>query len=121
MWLIDPTTISLDRPDRSHYVLDIMPDYIEVIPDDKEPIKIPVVQVWVDPKHRDAYQDPALLKFLEGRFNRFQQLALIRYSATEAILLLPPAISPTKDWYIQASNTTHGPEHSVREILEVIG
>jgi len=61
-------------------------------------MKISVVQIWVDPNHRNAHRDLALRKFLLDRNVRFGQLAIVRYNSTEAIVLLPPPFSPTGKW-----------------------
>jgi hypothetical protein len=50
-WLVNDDTADLPRPDRAHYVIDLMPDYVTHI-DNKtgEQRNIQVVQIWVDPK-----------------------------------------------------------------------
>jgi hypothetical protein len=62
-WLVNDDTAELRRPDRSHYVIDMSPDYVY----SNEGHVIPVIQVWVDKKHRDAHQDPVLREYLKRR------------------------------------------------------
>ena len=48
-WLVDPETEGLRRPDRSHYVVDIIPDEIIAEDTDRPEIgqhRFPVIQVW---------------------------------------------------------------------------
>jgi Putative zinc- or iron-chelating domain len=66
-WLVNNDTADLRRPDRSHYVIDIMPDFITLTEEGKESANVEVVQVWVDPKYRDAYKDPALMDYMARR------------------------------------------------------
>jgi len=102
-WLVDPSCAGLQRPDRSHYVIDIMPDFIA----QQRPegvARFPVVQVWVDPAFPEAHRDPRLRAWLVAA-NVF---ALIRYNARDAFVLVPPALSDTGDWYEHRKGTTSG-------------
>lgn len=93
-WLINADTADLRRPDRSHYVIDIVPDFITLIEDDDKAksIKIEVVQIWVDPDFRDAYKDPALLAYLARRGEQ-NVAAIIRYSSSEGFVMFPPSMT----------------------------
>lgn len=92
-WVVNDDTGELRRPDRSHYVIDMMPDFVTVVDDETgERTPLEVVQVWVDPKHRDAWQDPALLDYLARRGEE-GKAALIRYSNREGITVIPPAMT----------------------------
>ena len=86
-WLIDKTTQHIRRPDRSRYVIDIMPDFIEAEPaPGQQRIKIPVVQVWCDPNYPDAHRDPELRCWL--REAREGQPMLVRYGGEKAMLVV---------------------------------
>ena len=74
-WLSEDDTADLSRPDRSHVVVDISPDFVK---GDNELI-IPVIQIWCDPGYRDAYKDPALQAYLIRRAAE-GYAALIRYN-----------------------------------------
>jgi len=51
-WLVNDDTADLPRPDRAHYVIDLMPDFITIRNDETgENQHIQVVQVSIDPKH----------------------------------------------------------------------
>lgn len=119
-WLVEDDTADLRRPDRSHYVVDIMPDFVTLRDDASgEVSKIQVVQIWVDPKHRDAHRDPVLRAYLERRAEE-NIIGLIRWSETEGIALFPPLLSSDHQWHEMSSNgVTAG--HSPQEIVEAIG
>jgi hypothetical protein len=117
-WLVDAKAADLDRPDRSRYVVDPLADYVEVDRNDGSPLqRVSVVQVWCDPKNRNAHRDPALRAYLAERAERLRQAAVIRYSATDAIVLVPPAMSSTGDWYEHTRSQSSG-EHTTADIVE---
>jgi hypothetical protein len=88
-WLVDPATAALSRPDRSHYVIDVMPDYITVENNEtKEKYPMPAMQVWIDPAHPHAHRDPALRNYLLQQGER-GIAALIRYNSSQSVTLLP--------------------------------
>ena len=116
-WLIDQDARDLARPDRSHYVIDVMPDYV-VAQDgpDGERIKIGAIQVWVDPKHPDAHRDPALRAYLERRAQD-GVVAIIRYNSYDGFTLVAPSMSPDGQWHeIQSAVET---EHPIAEIFRL--
>jgi hypothetical protein len=97
-WLVVPT-LDVPRPDHAHYVIDIVPDYITARNDydlTKE-ITAPIIQIWCDPHYPEAHRDPRLRKWLE-----LQSLegwcALVRFSPTEALFLIPPRMSDKGVW-----------------------
>lgn len=95
LWLIGEHTAELSRPDRSRYVVDPLPDAIKVIPEPgAEPEHLPVIQIWCDPQHRDAHRDPALRRLLES----MNRIGLVRYSESEAITIVPPAMCRERQW-----------------------
>lgn len=99
-WLRDETIVS--RPDKSHYVIDPSPDYIELV-DDIAPTgqKIPVIQIWVDPKHPDAYKNPELMAWLNDK----KATALIRYDSANSLALFPPSVTG-KGWLVKSGVCT---------------
>lgn len=117
-WLLGEGTETMRRPDRVHYVVDVMPDFIEIeVPGKLEKDKIPVVQVWCDPKFPDAHRDPELRAMLD----REEHIALIRFGSLEGFVLVPPSRGGGQ-WQEHRSNVkTSGRQHSVSEILDVTG
>lgn len=61
-WLVDPKTAKLHRPDRTGYVVDIMPDLVRVTRGATTE-EYQALQVWCDPHRPDAWMDPALLAY----------------------------------------------------------
>ena len=104
-WLTDKTTMHLLRPDRSHYVIDQLPDTIRInIPasesEEASQEDIPAVVVWVDPKHPDAHQDHRLRNWLNG----INMVAIIRYDETQGFVLFPPKLTGGRGWVEHASS-----------------
>jgi hypothetical protein len=97
-WLVDDEAAGLSRPDRSHYVVDVMPDQIIITVDGKSR-RFEVLQVWVDPAHRDAHRDPALRAYID----KLGVPAIIRYDSTEGFVLFPPSASSDGQWHEQDS------------------
>lgn len=118
VWLSDPHAKGLARPDRSHYVIDPSPDFIEIDLRDGTPMhRISVMQVWLDPKHPDAHRDPALRAYLLHRAEHYGQMAIIRYNSRDAFTLIPPNMSDTGEWIEQESRCTNV-DHSPAEIID---
>src|SRR5690349_5224538 len=114
-WLVDSD--ELPRPDRAHYVLDMMPDFV-VLTDEQtgKPTNIPVIQVWIDSAYPDAHRAPSLRAWL----NRQKSCALIRYGSREGFLLAPPSVTGSR-WLELRSKSSSRPPHSHDEIAAVLG
>jgi hypothetical protein len=110
------------RPDRTHYVVDPLPDYITFnYKDDTPDQHCPVVQVWVDPAYRDAWRDPALLAFLEKRHAESGDAAIIRYSERDGFLLFPPAMTNGQGWVVESSGKVRDTPHTLFDVAEKLG
>jgi hypothetical protein len=100
-WLVDPATAKLRRPDRSHYVIDLMPDLIRMVDNTTGAVReIEVVQVWCDPAFRDAWRDPALMAYAEQQAEAGIAM-LVRFGSREGITVFAPAIDAgtPKQWH----------------------
>jgi hypothetical protein len=100
-WLADPSTAELHRPDRTHYVIDIVPDFVGTSDDkngDGAIATIEVMQVWCDPAYPDAHRDPALRRYIEKMERERGQLALVRYGNNRAIFIVPPSRTEDGQW-----------------------
>lgn len=98
-WLSDPDAGKLRRPDRARYVIDIMPDSIGAIEAGGRTIDVPVMQVWADPDHPDAWrEDPALRAFMTRRAEA-GQATLIRYGNARGVFVCPPPLAA--EWHEQ--------------------
>lgn len=120
LWLLNDDTADLSRPDRSHYVIDVMLDYVEASNEETgEEFRVPVVQVWVDPKYPDAHRDPVLRDFLARRGEQ-GIAAIIRYDAKRAFVLSPPSMSGTDDFVVIPGKSS-GRDHTAAEIIDTLG
>lgn len=118
-WLVEDDTAGMSRPDRAHYVIDIMRDFVTAVPNDGgERIPIQVVQVWVDPKFPDAHQDPALRAFLARRGEE-GIAAIIRFNETEGFVLAPPAMNGGE--WAEVRSTMREESHTFAEIAAALG
>ena len=101
MWLIgasNPKLRDMRRPDRTHYVVDPTPDYIDIDDGDGRVTRELVLQIWCDPKYPDSHRDPALRAFLADT----NLLALVRYSSKGgSTTLFPPGRMINKQWWEQ--------------------
>lgn len=119
-WLVGDDTEDLRRPDRSGYVIDIIPDYITIQDNETGAERhVEVIQVWVDPRRPHSRRDPALRAYLERRA-RENKVALVRFDSKRATILIPPAMNDTGEWVEHASGMMVE-EHSAREVVEVLG
>jgi hypothetical protein len=105
------------RPDRSHYVIDMLPDYVTVIDDDTgEKTNVEVIQIWIDPDYPDAHRDPALRRYLNRR-DEEGKIALIRFNQSEAISLLR---DKNGKWYEHASTVDPGRKYSLENVAAAL-
>lgn len=110
-WLVEDDTADLRRPDRTHYVIDILPDYITLEPHDgSASVNVEVVQVWVDPDYPDAWRDPALLAYLDRR-GKEGIAGLIRWGSGEGMTVFPPSMASDGEFHTRRSSMA-GPEHN---------
>lgn len=115
-WLTGDDTADLSRPDRSRYVIDLLPDFITLAPHDgSEPTNIEVVQIWVDAHEPDAWRDPALLAYIERR-GKEGKAAIIRFDHTRAVVVFAPAMSEDGQWH-EVHNGERRPQHVGAELI----
>jgi VCBS repeat-containing protein len=114
-WLADG--LLLPRPDRAHYVVDTMPDYISIVPHDgSEPTNIGVVQVWVDPQHRDAHKAKSFRDWLNAQ----RMPAVIRFNERDGFVLFPPSMSADGQWHEETSGVAER-THSLEQKAAALG
>jgi len=123
-WLVRDDTDDQARPDRSHLVIDMMPDFV-TMNDDLNGIKVnvPVVQVWIDPKHPDAHKDYDFRNYVSRRGEEGYGV-LVRNGNDSATFLLAPTFfngDPRAQWVEKVSNLKPESQHSQAEIAKVIG
>ncbi len=89
-WLVDTDTAGLGRPDRTHYVIDIMPDSIGMVSHDGTKMEVMCAQVWVDPAFPHAYQDPALRAWVLMIAERNNMPTMIRITGVRTFIWATP-------------------------------
>lgn len=119
VWLLDSVaTAKMSRPDRCHYCIDPMKDVIDILDHDTgESIHMAVIQVWCDPRHRDAWRDPALIELIE-RMGEAGVAALVRYDNKEGFAVFPNSI--TGNGLKTISSDMSLPLRSVRETISLL-
>jgi hypothetical protein len=101
-WLVNDDTHNLARPDRSHFVIDIMPDFVIALDGDKK-IQIQVVQIWCDANYRDAWKTPSMHDYMMRR-GAEGIASMIRYDSYDAIIVIPPNMNSEKKWMIRSGD-----------------
>lgn len=96
-WLTNEDTADQRRPDRSHVVIDTVPDFIRVDLDGERQT-VPVVQYWCDPRFPDAHRAPAIRTFMRRRAAE-GLAALVRFSERTALIIFAPELTGRDDWY----------------------
>lgn len=121
LWLLNDDTADLRRPDRSHYVVDCLPDYVTLREDATgRAVEMPVIQIWCDPNYPDAHRDPALRAWIERKAAQRAVMALIRYDSQRAIALIPPSVSTSGLWIEKTTNHAVGETHSREDVARVL-
>jgi hypothetical protein len=110
----------LRRPDFTHYVIDIMPDFVTAKQDDGQAFQVPAIQVWVDPKYPDAHLDPELRLFLARRGEEDGAVAIIRYDSGDGFVLIPPCMTSDGNW-MERRDGIKEREHTAAEKHRVLG
>jgi hypothetical protein len=118
-WLVNDDTADLRRPDFSHYVIDVMPDYVTAVDDDTgNRQEIPVIQIWVDPRWPDAWRDPALLAYLDRR-GKEGFGAIVRFDNVRGIGVFPPSLTG-HGWVEKWTGLTGQKEHNFADVARVL-
>ena len=108
------------RPDRSHYVIDVLPDYITMQDNETGELhKIPVLQIWVDPDYPDAHRDPQLRAYLDEK-GKQGHMALVRYDNKRGFVLAAPSIASDGEWHELHTNMEPEGQHRASEIAKVL-
>lgn len=117
LWLVDPT-VALSRPDRSHYVVDIAKDVIDIGDHNTgQTMHLAVMQVWCDPNHPDAWKDPQLIELIEQQ-GRNGTATLVRYNSAEGFAVFPHSMTGTGLKTVKSNMTM--PERSANETVALL-
>jgi hypothetical protein len=117
-WLVNDDCNELSRPDRSHYVIDVMPDFVTVQYANGQEQNIQVAQIWIDPKYPDAHRDPALRRWIERRA-RDNIAALVRFNSRESLMIVAPSMADDGQWHERSGLGASG-THTPREIVQAL-
>jgi hypothetical protein len=118
-WLINDDTADQPRPDRSHIVIDMMPDVVRSTNTATgEEQNLPVIVAWVDPKYPDAYKSDAFVRYVM----RQKHVVLIRYGSREnGGVLFPPAVTGLDRIAWKESKLGSDMPKTLREKAEALG
>jgi hypothetical protein len=119
-WLVSDDTGDQARPDRSHLVIDIMPDFVTL--QDNETgaeMNVEIVQVWIDPRFPDAHHDPAFRAYVDRR-GMEGKATMIRFSSKNALTLFPPSMASDNQWH-EIGGGTMEREHTAAEKIAALG
>lgn len=111
-WVVNDDTGDLDRPDHSHYVIDMVPDFVRR-GDTNEPV--PVIQIWVDPDYPDAHKDHKLREYLKRRAKE-GYCAIIRYNERDSMFLYYD--EETNMFFEKTTDLVLDKRHSAEEFAE---
>lgn len=118
IWLQGDDAMPLRRPDRSHYVIDVMPDYVTAQDSKLGEIRVPAVQIWCDPKFPDAHRDPELRAWL---IRRTGFVGLVRLDSDDGIVLIPPYMMELREWLERRQGNVVEGHHSFDQVLQALG
>lgn len=119
-WLVADDTADLARPDRSHYVVDISPDYVTQSDGAGKTRTVPVIQIWCDPDYPDAHRDPELRAYLERRAAE-GYAALVRYNAIDAMFVAAPALTDDGQWQERRPRGVDAHPHTAADKVRALG
>jgi hypothetical protein len=118
-WLSGDDTADLSRPDRAHYVIDVVPDYVVLRNNETgKHHHLPVVVIWLDPDYPDAHRDPALRAYLLRRGEE-RTAALFRLSERKGFALFPPQVSDDGQWHEVQSDAVTA-QHDAADIFRTL-
>jgi hypothetical protein len=117
-WLADKETAGMPRPDRAHYVIDVVEDYIEMVQEDGSRQKVGALQVWVDPAYRDAYKAAELRAYMLRMATERRMVTIIRYSSRIAIAIFPPPLTADGEWHEVTDGKVVTRDDDDRQIME---
>lgn len=103
-WLAGDDTAGLRRPDRSHYVIDPLPDTIRFVHNETgQAHEFDALQVWIDPAFPQAQHDPALRAYMLKTAEEHAMPTLLRWSNRTATAVFPPPLNSDGEWHESTS------------------
>lgn len=106
-WLADrENTDGMSRPDRAHFVIDLVPDSIKQTFEDGTERQIGVIQVWIDPAFPAVIRGAELRRYMAHMAEKFGYPTLVRFNARDAICIFPPVLTGDGQWHERTGNVT---------------
>jgi len=98
-WLLSRDTADLQRPDRTGYVLDLVPDVVRAR-DNTTGLnqEIEIVQVWVRPG-ADPLKERGFRRYAERQAKKGIAM-LLRFGTDRAVAVFPPAMASDEQWHV---------------------
>jgi hypothetical protein len=104
-WLTGHDTADMQRPDRSGWVIDVMPDIVRQHNNETGEVEIiPVVQIWVR-AGCEPLKDRRLLRYAERQAEQ-GVATLLRFDSTRAVALFAPPLTGGKGWRVVSGDRT---------------
>ncbi len=98
-WLVNDDMTDQSRPNRSHIVVDILPDFVTIRHNETgDEQHIQVLQCWIDPQFPAAHRTAQFRAYLARR-GEDNIAALIRFDSQEVLTILPPSMSEDGQWH----------------------
>jgi hypothetical protein len=102
-------TAGMSRPDRSHYVIDALPDMIRLNPNDGgDPIELQAMQIWIDPAFPATQNDAQLRAYMLKMAREYGMASLLRWSNRDGTAVFPPPLNADGEWHEVRSQCTPG-------------
>lgn len=106
-WLADRAhTEGMQRPDRAHFVIDLVPDTIKQKFGDGTERIISVIQIWLDPAFREVAKGAELRRYVALMADKYGFPSLIRLNSRDAYVLFAPSICSDGQWHEMGGNVT---------------
>lgn len=103
-WLAaEDETSGMPRPDRAHYVIDMMLDEAQFVDNATGKVnKFSVLQIWVDPAFPEAKDEPHLRAYMLRMAQQHGLPSLLRWSSRVATAVFPPPLGGD-EWHERTS------------------
>jgi hypothetical protein len=106
----------VSRPDRSHCVIDILPDFVTgTHEEDGHEDRIDVTVIWVDPAYRDAWRTDEMRAYIERRAKE-GVATLIRFNERDGLCVFAPPLTSDGKWW-EKEGPSSGRNHTPAEIF----
>lgn len=93
-------TARMHRPDRSHYVIDPLPDTLRFVDNESGTAsEFEAIQIWIDPAFPKTKDDPDLRAYMLRMAAEHGMPTLLRWSNRVATAIFPPSLNSDGQWH----------------------